>query len=80
MNPTRCKMKLTSISESYSNGRSVKFVPVSSGSEENKKFYAATPSGSIEFTVSESAAKSLALDVSALGSEFYVDITPATKE
>lgn len=77
MNPTRCKMKLTSISESYSNGRCVKFVPVTGGSEENKKFYAATPSGSIEFTISEQAAKSLELDVAKLGAEFYVDITPA---
>lgn len=40
------------------------FVPVSSGgSEENKKFYAATPSGTVEFTVSEAAKKSLNLDV-----------------
>lgn len=77
MNPTRCKMKLVSISEAYSNGRTVKFVPVSDGSEENKKFYASTPSGSIEFTVSEGAAKNLNLDVAALGTEFYVDITPA---
>jgi hypothetical protein len=77
MNPTRCKMKLTSISESYSKGRNVKFVPVSGGSEENKRFYAATPSGSLEFTISETAAKSLQLDVAALGAEFYVDITPA---
>lgn len=77
MNPTRCKMKLVSISEAYSNGRTVKFVPVSSGSEENKKFYAATPSGSVEFTVSETAARSLQLDAGKLGSEFYVDITPA---
>jgi hypothetical protein len=77
MNPTRCKMRLTSIAEAYSNGKSVKFVPVSGGSEENKKFFTATPSGSLEFTVSEGAAKSLGLDVSAIGSEFYVDITPA---
>jgi hypothetical protein len=77
VNPTRCKMRLTSISEAYSNGKTVKFVPVSSGSEENKRFYAATPSGSIEFTVSPDAAKNLGLDVAAIGSEFYVDITPA---
>jgi hypothetical protein len=77
MNATRCKMKLTSISESYNNGRSVKFVPVTGGSEENKRFYAATPSGQIEFTVSAEAAKSLNLDTAALGTEFYVDIAPA---
>ncbi len=77
MNRTRCKMKLTAISEAYNNGRSVKFVPVSGGSEENRKFYAATPSGSVEFTVSQAATESLGLDVAKLGSEFYFDITPA---
>ena len=78
MNATRYKMKLVSISEAYQNGVSVKFQPVTSGSEENKKFYAATPSGSIEFTVSETAKKSLGLDASNLGSEFYINITPAS--
>jgi len=70
-------MKLVSISEAYSNGITVKLIPVTSGSEENKRFYAATPSGSVEFTVSEAAKKSLGLDVAKLGSEFYIDITPA---
>lgn len=77
MNPTRCKVRLTSISEAYNHGRTVKFQPVQSGSAENNQFYAATPSGSMEFTVSEQAAKSLGLDVGKLGSEFYVDFTPA---
>ena len=76
MHATRCKMKLVSIAEAYNNGRTVKFSPVQSGSEENRKFYAATPSGSCEFTVSEQAAKSLGLDAGKLGSEFYVDFTP----
>jgi hypothetical protein len=70
-------MTLTSISRSYSDGINVKFEPVQSGSEENKKFYAATPGGSMEFTVSRSAKESLGLDVAKIGSEFYVDITPA---
>lgn len=79
MHATRCKMKLVSIAEAYANGRTVKFQPVQSGSEENRKFYAATPSGSCEFTVSEQAAKSLGLDAGKLGSEFYVDFTPVEK-
>src|SRR6185369_7244757 len=33
MNATRCKMKLVSISEAYSNGVAVKFQPVTGGSE-----------------------------------------------
>jgi hypothetical protein len=70
-------MKLTSISDAYSGGVTVKFVPVTSGSEENKRFYAATPCGSVEFTVSQAAKESLGLDVARLGSPFYVDISPA---
>lgn len=80
MNPTRCKMRLVSISGGHYNddsARTVKFVPVSGGSEENKRFYAATPSGSVEFTLSGTAAKSLGLDQGKISSEFYVDITPA---
>lgn len=77
MNATRCKMKLVSISEAYNNGRTVKFQPVQSGSKENESFYAATPSGGCEFTVSAKAAESLGLDVGKLGAEFYVDFTPA---
>lgn len=80
MNATRCKMRLVSISGGhYQNdkGRTVKFVPVyGDGSEENKKFFSATPSGSLEFTVSEAASVSLGLDQGRIGSEFYVDVTP----
>lgn len=78
MNATRCKMELVSISKGLGSGqRTVKFQPVQGGSEENRKFYALTPSGNIEFTVSELAAQSLGLDQGKIGSEFYVDITPA---
>lgn len=53
----------------------VKMTPVTDGSEENKAFYAATPSGSIELgTVNQAAAESLSLDA-----EFYVDFTPVPK-
>ncbi len=80
MNATRCKMRLVSISGGYyssDKGRTVEFRPVSAeGSEENKKFFSATPSGELKFTVSETAAKSLGLDQGKIGSEFYVDITP----
>ena len=70
-------MKLVSLSSAYNDGVTVKMEPVQSGSEENKKFYAATPSGHVEFTVSGQAKQSLGLDVAKLGSEFYIDISPA---
>lgn len=51
----------------------IKLYPVTSGSEENKSFYAATPSGSIELgTVNQ-----LAADAFELGKEYYVDFTKA---
>ena len=81
MNPTRCKMRLVSISAGYyaeEKGRTVKFVPVSGGSEENKKFFAATPTGSVELQLSAHAAESLGLDQGKINSEFYIDITPTS--
>ena len=80
MNATRCKMRLVSISGGYyatDKGRTVKLVPVTGeGSEENKKFFNATPNGNLELTISEGASKSLGLDQGKIGSEFYIDITP----
>ncbi|MGH6814051.1 MAG: hypothetical protein ACREDM_17510 [Methylocella sp.] len=53
----------------------VKLVPVTSGSEENKSFYEATPGGEINLgTVNEEALKQFAI-----GAEFYVDFTFAPK-
>lgn len=51
----------------------VKLYPVTSGSEENKKLYEATPGGDINLsTINEAAANALPL-----GGEVYVDFTPA---
>lgn len=53
---------------------SVKLNPVTSGSDENKKFYEATPGGSIEFsTINEAALKALPV-----GAEVYVTLEVAT--
>jgi hypothetical protein len=82
MNATRCKMRLISIEGSWSasdKGCTVRLVPVSDGSEENKKFFNATPSGGLKVNISGAAAQSLGLDQGKIGSEFYVDITPATQ-
>lgn len=52
---------------------SAKLMPVTGGSDENKKFYEATPGGSIEFsTINEDALKSLPI-----GAEVYVTIEVA---
>jgi hypothetical protein len=53
--------------------QTIKLTPVTSGSEENKAFYEATPSGSIEImTVNEEVAKNFEL-----GKSYYVDFTLA---
>ena len=56
----------------------VSLMPVTGGSEENAKFYDATPGGKIELGTVNAAA----LAHFEIGREFYVDFTPvpATKE
>lgn len=51
----------------------VKLFPVTGGSEENKRFYEATPGGEITLSTVNSAV----LDSLPLGAEVYVDFTPA---
>jgi hypothetical protein len=47
-----------------------KMQPVSGGSDENKEFFAASPSGSIELSTVKA-------DHFEVGREYYVDFTPA---
>lgn len=50
----------------------VDLAPVTSGSEENAAFYAATPAGAIKLaTINEEALKQFVI-----GGEYYVDFTP----
>lgn len=74
----RCKFKVDKIvrTEGWNNGpdevHEITLSPVTSGSEENEAFYAATPGGSLVFsTVNANAAQGLNP-----GDEFYVDLTP----
>lgn len=46
------------------------FSPVTSGSEENKKFFSYTPSGTIKLS-------SIAAEMFDVGMEYYLDFTPA---
>jgi hypothetical protein len=50
----------------------IKLSPVTGGSEENKRFYEATPGGTIELSTVNKAS----LDALPLGAEVYVDFTP----
>ena len=53
--------------------QTIEMIPVTSGSDENKAFFASTPNGKIELgTVNKDAAAQFEL----LG-EYYVDFTPA---
>jgi hypothetical protein len=69
----RAKFRVTSLTK-YEGGTSeIKLTPVSTGSEENKRFWTYTPSGIITFScVNEEAVKEFEV-----GKEYYVDFTPA---
>lgn len=54
----------------------IELCPVTGGSEENKAFFDSTPTGNIRVgTVNQEAAAAFEI-----GTEFYVDFTPAPKE
>jgi hypothetical protein len=69
----RAKMLCISITHYVAN-RHVSFLPVLSGSEENKSFAKATPGGKLELYIDASTS---AYDVFEVGKEYYVDITLA---
>ena len=66
---TRCKFTCTQVKQD-AGGYHYDFAPVTSGSEENDKFFHYTPYGSLEFGVTEERKFEP-------GKEYYLDITPA---
>lgn len=77
---TRCKFVCREITKSKHWDKSkdaflfvAKFNPVIDGSEENKKFYSYTPSGSLEIgQYSE--------DIFEVGKEYFIDVTLVVQE
>lgn len=64
------------VSREYAGGKSVtmEFIPVSSGSEENKLFWKWSPAGKIELnTVNEEVVRNMTI-----GKEYYVDFILAS--
>lgn len=75
----RAKFTVCSITQHYWNkdARTIKLQPMYDTSiPEDQRFEKATPSGSLEMTVTNPAA----LDQLALGETFYVDFTPVPKQ
>lgn len=73
----RCKFVCNEVSEQhFSDGSKqwkYKFNAVYSGSPENKEFWKATPSGSLEFQCMNNGAHPLFES----GKEYYIDLNPA---
>ena len=74
---TRCKMFVSKMERSYQgdDGMQVKMLPVTSGSEENDKFFTCTPSGQFEVHITNDSLEGIKL-----GDEFYIDLTKIEKE
>lgn len=72
----RAKFLITEKKEVQGGQFEIKANAVYGGSEENDKYFAATPSGELELGVlNASAAKQLVV-----GQEYYLDLTPAPTE
>lgn len=68
----RAKFTVYQIND-VTDGKEINLIPVTSGSDENEKFFEYTPSGSIMLsTINEEASKQFEI-----GKEYYVDFTPA---
>lgn len=70
----RAKFYVAGVFRTAEGPTKVNLLPVVSGSDENRSFWEATPSGSIELYIS---AGRPAADVFHAGEEYYVDFIPA---
>jgi hypothetical protein len=74
--PVRAKFRVDTITESCwnKNARTIKMSAVyDDGIEENKRFFDATPSGTLEMLVNNPST----IEQLELGKTFYIDFTPA---
>lgn len=69
---TRCKFKCESVLNTV-DGATIKLSPVTSGSEENKKFFKYTPFGEFNFGTVNSEVATQFIP----GKEYYIDISLA---
>lgn len=69
----RAKFVVQSVKETKSGTEEVEMRPVMGGSEENEKFWEASPYGSLELGIDNEEAHGIFEP----GDEFYVDFTPA---
>lgn len=67
----RAKFKVNAITQRDGGQTDICMTPVSTGSEENKKFWQYTPCGEIKFTCVNTSA----VDEFTVGKEYYVDFT-----
>ena len=75
MNTIRCKFECVEVVKRKGWGENkflyaAKFQGVTSGSEENEKFFAATPSGNLEVSTVKD-------DLFSVGKTYYLNLTPA---
>lgn len=71
----RCKFIVDSVTKTRHGSAIIKMSPVSAGSEENKKFWNYTPSGSFEI----STVNDIAVEQFEIGKEYYFDISKAVE-
>ena len=71
----RCKFVVESVTKTRYGSAIIKMTPVTTGSEENKKFWEYTPCGSFEISTTNTSA----VEQFEIGKEYYFDISKAVE-